>query len=348
VWIENNGIIGEDFMNLKRFLPVVMDNLIWFLLALVIIFFGLSADNFFSTGNLLNVLYNASVLGLLVIGQSFTLITGNFDLSAESVLGLTGLMGIWLMNTAGWPVYGSGFMLPIYLAVPIILLLGILIGLFNGVMITRFRMNNFVETLAMMITLRGFMLVLNGGQTAYNKIPAYSYIGLHKLGSIPFPVIILLVAYVIAYIVTTHTPFGREVYAVGANRNAALASGAKPEQRIVQVYMISGFMAALAGWVLSARLTSAMSTLGSGMIFEVMAASVIGGISLKGGQGKIINGLGGVILLTVISAGLNMMSVNVFWVETIRGLIIILAMLIEAQRVRYIFPAVKKEKSKTA
>ena len=333
-------------MNLKRILPVLLDNLIWLLLAIVIIFFGLSAEHFFSTGNLLNVLYSASVLGLLVIGQSFTLFTGNFDLSAESILGLAGLIGIWLMNTAGWPVYGSGFMLPIYLAIPIILLLGTLIGLFNGIMITKLHMNNFVETLAMLIALRGIMLVINGGQTAYNKIPAYNFIGLHKVGPIPFPVILLLSAYAIAYVITMHTPFGRELYAVGANRNAAFASGVKPERRIIQVYMISGFMAALAGWLLSARLTNAMSSLGSGMIFEVMAASVIGGISLQGGQGKIINGLGGVILLTIISAGLNMMSINVFWVETIRGLIIILAMLIEAQRVRYIAPTIKKEKVK--
>jgi len=335
-------------MKWNRVISIVIDNLIWFLLAMVIAFFGFFAKNFFSAGNFLNILYSASVLGLLVIGQSFTLFTGNFDLSAESILGLAGLLGIWLMNKAGWPIYGSGLMLPIYMAIPTILLLGILIGLFNGTMITKLRMNNFVETLAMLIALRGVMLVVNGGQTAYNKIPAYNFIGLHKVGPIPFPVVVLLVAYAIAYVVTTHTPFGRELYAVGANRTAALASGVKPERRIIQVYMISGFMAALAGWLLSARLTNAMSSLGSGMIFEVMAASVIGGISLQGGQGKILNGLGGVILLTVISAGLNMMAVNVFWVQTIRGLIIILAMLIEAQRVRYIAPTVKKEETKAA
>lgn len=330
-------------MNLKKILPLIFDNLIWFLLALVVFFFGMLADNFFSTGNLLNILYNASVLGLLVIGQSFTLFTGNLDLSAESILGLAGMLGIWLMNASGWPDYGSGFMLPLYVAIPLILLMGVLIGLFNGVMITKLRMNNFVETLAMLITLRGVMLVINGGQTAYNKIPAYNFIGLHKFGPIPFPVIILLVAYAIAHVVTVHTPFGRELYAVGANRNAALASGVRPEKRIIQAYMISGFMAAFAGWLLSARLTNAMSSLGDGMIFEVMAAAVIGGISMQGGQGKLINGLGGVLLLTVINAGLNMISVNVFWVETIRGLIIIVAMLIEAQRVRYIVPATQEK-----
>jgi ribose/xylose/arabinose/galactoside ABC-type transport system permease subunit len=230
-------------------------------------------------------------------------------------------------------------MLPIYVVVPLILLLGMLIGLFNGFMITKLRMNNFVETLAMLIALRGVMLVINGGQTAYGKSAVYNWIGLGKIGPIPMPVIVLLAAFVIAHIIATYTPFGRELFAVGANRRAARASGVNPERRILQVYMISGLMAALAGWLLSARLTSAMSTLGKGMIFEVMAASVIGGISLKGGQGKMINALGGVLLLTVISAGLNTMQVNVFWVETIRGLIIIIAMLIEAQKVRYTAPS---------
>lgn len=326
-------------MRLKRFLPFFLDNLIWFLLVAVSLFFIIFAPNFLNRGNFLNILYNASVLGLLVIGQSFTLITGNFDLSAESVLGLCGLLGIWLMNAAGYPIYGSGLMLPVFVAVPLILALGSLIGLFNGFMITKLRMNNFVETLAMLIALRGVMLVVNGGQTAYSQFPAYNWIGLGKLGPIPIPVIVLIVAFIIAHIITTYTPFGRELFAVGANRQAARASGVNPEKRIIQVYMISGLMAALAGWMLSARLTNAMSTLGKGMIFEVMAASVIGGISLKGGQGKLINALGGVLLLTIISAGLNMMSVNVFWVETIRGLIIIVAMLIEAQKVRYTAPS---------
>ena len=327
-------------MSLKKYIPFVLDNLIWFLLAAVFIFFAISADNFLNKTNFLNILYNASVLGLLVIGQCFCLFSGNFDLSAESVLGLCGLLGIWLMNAAGYPIYGSGYMLPIFVVVPIILLLGMAIGAFNGIMITKFKVNNFVQTLAMLITLRGITLVLNGGQTAYSKFPIYNFVGLYRIGNqIPIPVIILIVAFFIAHIITTRTPFGREIIAVGANRRAALASGVNPDRRIIMVYIISGLMAAFAGWVLSARLTNAMSTLGKGMIFEVMAASVIGGVSLQGGQGRIINALGGVLLLTIISAGLNMMDVNVFWVETIRGLILIFAMLIEAQRVRYISPS---------
>lgn len=330
-------------MRLKRLLPFFIDNLIWFLLIGVTLYFVLSADNFLNRTNFINIFYNASVLGLLVIGQCFTLFTGNFDLSSESVLGLCGLLGIWLMNAGGYPVYGSGLMLPLFLAVPLILLLGMGIGLFNGLMITKLRMNNFVETLAMLIALRGVMLLVNGGQTAYSKVASYNWIGLHRVGPIPFAVILLIAAFAIAHIITTYTPFGRELLSVGANRRAALASGVNPDKRIIQVYMISGLMAALAGWLLSARLTNAMTTLGEGMIFEVMAASVIGGVSLKGGQGRILNALGGVLLLTVISAGLNMMDVNVFWVETIRGLIIIFAMLIEAQRVRYIAPSAQAQ-----
>jgi len=147
--------------------------------------------------------------------------------------------------------------------------------------------------------------------------------------------VVFLLLFAFAYVVTTYTPFGRELFAIGANRNASYASGVKPETRIIQVYMISGLLAALAGWMLSARLTNAMSSMGQGSVFEVFAAAVIGGISLKGGQGSMIGALGGVLLLTTIGAGLNLMNVSVYWIQAIRGFIILIAMLIEAQKVRY-------------
>jgi ribose/xylose/arabinose/galactoside ABC-type transport system permease subunit len=276
----------------------------------------------------------------MVIGQSFTLITGNFDLSMESTLGLCGLLGIWFITEAGTPLYGSGWMWPPVLSIVVIHLIGLAIGLLNGVLITKMKMNNFVVTLAMLITIRGLTLLINNGQTAYGVSDSYNWLGLGKLGPIPVPVVILIVFFFVAYVFTTYTPFGRELYAIGANRNAALASGVRPEVRIIQVYMISGALAAFAGWMLSARLTNAMSSMGKGMIFEVFAAAVIGGISLKGGQGSMIGALGGVLLLTTIGAGLNLMNVSVYWIQAIRGLIILIAMLIEAQKVRYASPAI--------
>jgi simple sugar transport system permease protein len=327
-------------MKLNRALPILFNNLIWFLLAAVVIFFTLTTRNFLTLGNFTNILFNASVLGVLVIAQSFTLLTGNFDLSMESTLGLCGLLGIMFITSSGPPRYGTGWMWPTALAVVVILCIGLLIGLINGLLITKLKVNNFVVTLAMLITIRGLTLLINNGQTSYSINSSYNWLGLGKLGPVPVPVVILLVFFAIGHIITTYTPFGRELYAIGANREAARASGVRPDRRIIQVYIISGLLAAFAGWMLSARLTNAMSSMGQGMVFEVMAASVIGGMSLKGGQGTLIGALGGVLLLAAISAGLNLMSVSVYWVQVIRGSIILFAMFIDAQKVRYSSPVV--------
>ena len=321
-------------MRAQRLIPALLDHLIWLLLLAVVAFFALTTRNFLTGANFINILFNASVLGVLVIGQSFTLLTGNFDLSAESTLGLCGLLGIFFITPAGPPLYGSGLMLPLWVTLLLIHAIGLGIGWVNGVLITKMKVNNFVVTLAMLITVRGVTLLVNNGQTAYSASKAYNWLGLAKAGPIPVPVMVFLALFVLGNVVVARTRFGRELYAIGANRNAALASGVRPERRIIQVYMLSGLLAAFAGWMLSARLTNAMSSMGKGMIFEVFAAAVIGGVSLKGGQGSLLGALGGVLLLTAIGAGLNLMDVSVYWVQAIRGIIILVAMTIEAQKVR--------------
>lgn len=312
----------------------LLDHVIWFLLVAVVVFFALTTRSFLTGANFINILFNASVLGVLVIGQSLTLLTGNFDLSAESTLGLCGLLGIFLITRAGPPLYGSGLMLPLAVSLLLAHGVGLLIGWLNGVLITKMKVNNFVVTLAMLITVRGIALLVNDGQTAYSASKAYNWLGLAKVGPVPVPVIVFLLLFALGNVIVARTRFGRELYAIGANRAAAQASGVRPERRIVQVYMLSGLLAAFAGWMLSARLTNAMSSMGKGMIFEVFAAAVIGGVSLKGGQGNLIGALGGVLLLTTIGAGLNLMDVSVYWVQAIRGFIILAAMLIESQKVR--------------
>jgi ribose/xylose/arabinose/galactoside ABC-type transport system permease subunit len=145
----------------------------------------------------------------------------------------------------------------------------------------------------------------------------------------------MLAIFLIAYIVLKYRPFGRELYAIGGNRAAALASGIDADKRVRQAYMVSGFLAAFAGWMLAGRISSVQSDLGEGYIFNVMAAAVIGGISLQGGRGSIVGALGGVLLLSVIDRGLNLMQVSVFRVQSIQGFVILLAMFIDAQKVRF-------------
>ncbi len=325
---------------IRTYVPTLLDNLIWILLLAVVIFFSIFAEGFLNTGSFLNILVHAAVLGLLVVGESFTLITGNFDLSIESTLGFCAMLSAWLVLPMGPPENGSGLMMHPFLAVAIILILGPLIGWINGTLITRGKMNNFVVTLSMLIALRGLMLLVPQGNTIYRTPPLYNILGATKVGPIPLPVIVVLLAFAAAHIVLKYTPFGRDLYAVGGNRDAALASGVNPNRRVLQVYVIAGFLAAFAGWMLAGRLRSVIPNLGQGMVFEVMAAAVIGGVSLQGGRGTMLGAFGGVLLLSTIGTGLNLMDVSEFWISTVRGVIILIAMLIEAQKVRYAAPAV--------
>jgi ribose/xylose/arabinose/galactoside ABC-type transport system permease subunit len=201
-------------------------------------------------------------------------------------------------------------------------------------------MNNFVVTLGMLILLRGLMLLIPRGNTIYRTPPLYNVLGATKVGPIPLPVIVVLIAFAIAHVVLSYTPFGRNLYAVGGNKGAARASGVDPDKRIRQVYIVAGLLAAIGGWMLAGRLRSVIPNLGEGMVFEVFAAAVIGGVSLQGGRGTMIGAFGGVLLLSAIGTGLNLMDVSEFWIGTIRGVIILIAMFIDAQKVRYAAPAV--------
>ena len=327
-------------MNLRKYIPILLNNLIWVLLLGVVVLFSILTNRFLTPINISNIFVHAAVLGIMVVGQSFTLVTGNFDLSMESTLGLCALLGAWLILPAGAPTFGGGVMLHPLVAPVIMLAFGLAIGWLNGTLITRLKMNNFIVTLAMLIILRGIVLVVAEGNTLTKLPPMFKALGHDKLGPVPISVIVLILAFIIAHIVMQYRPFGRSLYAVGGNRQAALASGIDPDKRIRQVYLISGVLAAFAGWMMAGRLGVVVENLGEGMIFEVFAAAVIGGISLQGGRGTLLGAFGGVLLLAAIDSGLNLMRVSSFWIETVRGLVILVAMLIDAQKVRYTAPTV--------
>ncbi|MGI9253435.1 MAG: ABC transporter permease, partial [Thermomicrobiales bacterium] len=305
-------------------------------------------DKFLTPINIRNILAAAAVLGVLVVGQTFVLITGNFDLSAESTLGLAALLGLWLVVPAVAPIWGGGMMINPYLSIAFILVMGLIIGWVIGALITYGKMNNFIVTLAFLLILRGSMLAFTEGNAVngLNFPPAevFYWLGsaaaftLPWIGKVPVAVVAMLLIFAIGAIVLEHRPFGRDLYAIGGNRPAAVASGIDADKRIRQVYMVSGFLAALGGWMLAGRVASVQVDLGRGYIFQVMAAAVIGGISLNGGRGKMIGALGGVLLLSTIDRGLNLMRVSVFWIQVIQGLIILIAMFIDAQKVRFRAP----------
>ena len=327
-------------MSRNRLVQFVLERMIWFILLLVIAFFAwrVGLQSYLAPTNLINILIHASVLGVLTIGQTICLLTGNFDLSAEGTMSFVIVLAAWLMlpyremtlAQAG----GVGWELNPLIVVPIMLAVGLLIGLINGTLISRLNMNNFIVTLSMQLILRGLAMVLSMGAIMPGTPAMFNWLGGGRIGMIPVSVIFTLALYTLFAYILRSTRFGRELYAVGGNRDAARASGFNPKRLITYAYMLSGLLAALAGWMLLGKLEVSVSTLGTGMTLETVASAVIGGVAMSGGVGTMWGAFSGVLLLSVVDNGLNLMDVDPFWVNGIRGLIILVALFIDAQKVR--------------
>jgi ribose/xylose/arabinose/galactoside ABC-type transport system permease subunit len=327
---------------INRILRLLLDNMVWLLCLISIIAFSMLSDRFLTPRTLLTIIPRVAAIGLLVIGQSFTMLTGHFDLSAESIVGLCAFVGALLIATpelGGW-----GTMLPTAPVVVIILAMGLFIGVVNGFMVTKLRINNLVYTISMLILLRGIPYVISSSTSASQLGDTFNWLGSGKLYtfmvegkpiSVEVSMVFMVLAFGVAVLVTRYTQFGRNMYAVGSNREAAESSGIRSERVVFSVYVISGFCAALAGWLIAGRMDSATMNLGVGWIFPIQAAAIIGGISLAGGRGNVIGAMGGVLLWGILETGLFIMMASPWTVDAIRGGLLLLAILLDAIKVRY-------------
>lgn len=319
----------------------ILDRLIWFVVLGVFFFFAFIAPNFLTPLNMINIALHASVLGIMVIGQAICLISGNFDLSAEGTVSLLTVLAAWLMGTVGSDAVshsfesGSGWGVSPFLVIPIILLLGAGIGWINGFLITRIGMNNFIVTLAMQLVLRGLSLTLSQGRNISNLPDAFRWLGTGKWGAIPVQIVVTGLLFLFFHYFLKNSRFGRQLYATGGNKDAAYASGFNPKKIITMAYVLSGFLAAIAAWMLLGRVGESTLFLGSGFTLETVAAAVIGGIALSGGYGTIGGAFAGVLLLATVDNGLNLMALPPNAVRGVRGLIILIALIIDAQKFRY-------------
>jgi simple sugar transport system permease protein len=325
----------------SKLLGIIFDNLIWLLVFAGLVIFSSLSDSFRAPNNLVSLLYRTSALGLLVLGQSFTMITGNFDLSSESGLGLTAMVAALVMSTV--ENGGLGFELSPFLAILLLFGVGALIGLVNGFLITRLRMNNLIVTIAMQMILRGLVYIISPGSTASFFPKAFNWLGggsLYKIPlergfvNIPVATVFVILIFIVAHIITRYTQFGRNMYATGSNAVAAKDAGIDTDKIIRWVYLIDGLCMALAGLLAAGRIDSATPRTGAGMTFPVQAASVIGGISMAGGRGNMIGALGGLMLWSILDNGLSILKVSPFWIETSRGLILLFAVFLDAIKVK--------------
>lgn len=290
-------------------------------LVFIIILLSFLNDNFLTVNNILNLLRQISINALIAFGMTFVILTAGIDLSVGSLLALGSAL------TAGMMASGMDPILAIFLG----LLIGLLLGAFNGLIITKGRVAPFIATLATMTIFRGATLVYTDGRpiTGLSDSPSFVMMGKGYLFWIPIPVIFMIIAFVILYFVLNNTVFGRRVYAVGGNEEAATLSGIKTDTVKIWVYALTGMLSVLAGIILTSRLNSAQPTAGTMYELDAIAAVVIGGTSLMGGRGRITGTLIGALIIGVISNGLNLLNVSSFYQQIVKGAVILFAVMLD-------------------
>lgn len=297
------------------------------LIALIILVIIITALNpqFIAPNNLLNLLRQASVNALIAFGMTFVILTAGIDLSVGSILAFTGAI-IASMILGGTPAWLAGL---------IGLIIGALLGALNGVFITWGKVTPFIATLATMTIWRGATYVFTGGNPItggkMNTNFFFQFIGQGYLFGIPFPVFITLIAFIICYILLHKTAFGRKTFALGGNEKAAFVAGVKTKKTLIIIYTISGLLAALAGFILTSRLGSAQPDAGTGYEMDAIASTVIGGASLMGGKGRMSGTLVGALLIASLSNGMNLLGINSFYQQIVKGVVILIAVMIDSQ-----------------
>ncbi|WP_108660324.1 ABC transporter permease [Acuticoccus kandeliae] len=303
-----------------------------FLLFLVVLF-ALLEPRFLHPLNLMNILRQVSIMGLVAVGMTFVILTAGIDLSVGSVVALAGLVGAYVAKGGLDDRFAVGAAAtagnPVFLAILAAVAVGAACGALQGLAITRLRVPPFVVTLGGLTAFRGLALIFSGGGPISGFSPSFVWWGQGRIYGIPVPVIVFAAVAMIAHVVLRYTRFGLHVYATGGNNPAAELNGVAVRRTTFSVYVIVGFLSGLAAFLLSARLNSAEAVAGLQLELDVIAAVVIGGTSLFGGVGSIFGTVVGVLLIGVLRNGLVLMNVSSFVQQILIGLILVLAVAVD-------------------
>jgi ribose transport system permease protein len=305
----------------------VLDNIVWFILILVILALSAGVPGFAQWGIYRNILYHAVFVGILAIGEALCIISRELDLSIESVLGLATVVTAYLTGSSS---DASGLLLNGFLTLGIVLLMGSMIGLFNAFLIVKLKISSFIITLSSYLIFRAVGLIITKGHGVIRLRPEVVAVARINVGPIPLLVIIMIVLYAFFYFILRRTQFGRHIYLVGDSREASFNAGIRVSRVLFGAFILSGLLSALAGWLLAARTNGSSPGIGVGMLFEAFAAVVIGGVSLHGGVGNLPGVFAGAILLSAISTAISILGMPPFYMNIIRGGFIILAVLVDA------------------
>lgn len=305
----------------------IKDKLSTYTLVLIILALGVilsfTTESFLTMTNIMNILRQVSINGILAIGMSLVCLTGGIDLSVGSILAFSGILTAGFLNTTELPI-------PVIALIAIIV--GAFLGLLNGYFVAYWDAPAFVVTLSMMTVARGLTYIYCDGKPISKLPEAFLKIGKGSILGIPTPAIILAIVFAVFFIMLEKFKLGRYIYAVGGNMQAALVSGINVRKILTLVYTFSGLCCGIAAVVLTARVSAGLPTAGEGYELDAIAATVIGGTSLSGGRGKLWGTLLGALLLGMVNTGLDLLNVTSFYQKVVKGLIILGAILIDSKR----------------
>jgi ribose transport system permease protein len=291
-----------------------------------IILFALLSPHFLTADNLLNVSLQVSITAIIAVGMTFVILTNGIDLSVGSVVAFVGVIATSMMRMP----------LPIFVTLTLAILLGLFIGAasgaFAGLVITRFRITPFIVTMAIMTILRGGAFIYTQGRPIWELPEDFKVLGGERLLGVPIPTVIMILIFIAAHIALTRTRFGRHVYAVGGNPEAARLAGIRTNRVLIQVYTLCGILTALSGILLASRLSSGQPNAGLMYELDVIAAVVVGGTSLNGGRGTIVGTFIGSMLIGVLRNGLNLLDVESYVQQVVVGVVILLAVMADQWR----------------
>ncbi|WP_421693207.1 ABC transporter permease [Aestuariivirga sp.] len=314
----------------------VLDHLVWFMLAVVLIAFSIFVPNFFQIGIFANIVEQSTFVGVMAIGLAIVIIAGHMDLSVESTAALAAMITGMLFCSRG---IGMGLALtPEWLVIPVSLIISLavggVIGWLNGFFTIKLKMNAFIVTLASYIWVRGLVVAISGGRSAQDLAPSLRFIGIQQFIYVPLIAWIAILCFVVFSFIMSRTPFGRHITLIGGNAVAAFRAGIKVDRLMFISFILAGAIAGLAGWLLAIRTSGATANLGSGMLFNAFAAVVIGGVSLKGGVGKLPGVYAGVLLLSSIHTAINLMGLPAHYTQVILGLLVLAAVLLDTLKLQ--------------
>jgi ribose/xylose/arabinose/galactoside ABC-type transport system permease subunit len=320
--MKNLNVIKEN--NILKTKKMISKYGLFIAFVLILITLSITSPAFLKPSNLINILRQMTTIGILGMGMAILIIMGQIDLSVGSTVALAAVIGGLLVQNNAYPTW---------LGILATIATGVVVGLVNGIIIAKGKVPAFLVTMAMMTIARGSAMICASGMPISNLSDSFNYIGSALLFDIlPLPVIVYFIIFTITALILKKTKLGRYIYAIGGNEQAAIVAGINIDRVKIKGYLISGAYTGLAGFMLASRLKAAPPTVGNGYELDAIASCVIGGISFNGGIGSVFGGLLGILLIGTINNGLDLLNVQTFVQQIVKGVIIIIAILLDRKK----------------